>query len=100
MADAVCCCCAAPEEELPENWKEKIESYREKYKGDEAMVSRQLQKNRFIIPEKSTFDYLYDHRNEPNLGEIIDGIAGRIPTIGEIITLDLLSLVSNFILVS
>ena len=36
------------------------------------MVSRQLQKDRFIIPEKSTFDYLYDHRNEPNLGEIID----------------------------
>ena len=52
--------------------KEKIESYREKYNGDEAMVSRQLQKDRFIIPEKSTFDYLYDHRNEPNLGEIID----------------------------
>lgn len=27
---------------------------------------------RFIIPETSTFDYLYEHRNEPNIGSLID----------------------------
>ena len=52
--------------------KEKIESYRKSYNDNETMVNRQLQKDRFVIPEKSTFDYLYDHRNESNLGEIID----------------------------
>ena len=34
VSDAVCCCCAAPEEELPENWKEKIDKdYRKRKKS-------------------------------------------------------------------
>lgn len=34
VADVVCRCCAAPEEELPENWKEKIDKdYRKRRKS-------------------------------------------------------------------
>lgn len=52
--------------------KEKREDYAERYDGDEARVERAMQAERFIIPENSTFDYLYEHRNETNIGSLID----------------------------
>ncbi len=34
VADVVCCCCSAPEDELPKNWKEKIDKdYRKRKKS-------------------------------------------------------------------
>jgi len=52
--------------------KEKREDYAERYDGDEARVERAMQAERFIIPENSTFDYLYEQRNETNIGSLID----------------------------
>lgn len=52
--------------------KEKKQVYAEKYDGDEARIKRAMQAERFIIPENSTFDYLYDNRNETNIGSLID----------------------------
>jgi len=52
--------------------KEKRQDYAEKYDGDEARVERAMQAERFIIPETSTFDYLFEQRNETNIGSLID----------------------------
>lgn len=52
--------------------KEKRAQYEEKYNGDASRVERAMRAERFIIPETSTFDYLYEHRNEPNIGSLID----------------------------
>ena len=52
--------------------KEKRQEYAIKYDGNEARVKRAMQAERFIIPENSTFDYLYEHRNETNIGSLID----------------------------
>lgn len=52
--------------------KEKRAQYEEKYNGDASRVERAMHAERFIIPETSTFDYLYEHRNEPNIGSLID----------------------------
>ncbi len=41
---------------------DKREEYRQKYKGDEVRVSRAMERERFILPEKADFDYLYAHR--------------------------------------
>ena len=49
-----------------------MEQYRIKYPDNEEMVKRQLQRERFILPEISNFEYLYENRSEPNIGEIID----------------------------
>jgi type I restriction enzyme M protein len=57
---------------LSDVWKDKIEAYRLKYPENEEMVKRQLQRERFILPEESNFDFIYNQRNEANLGEIID----------------------------
>lgn len=52
--------------------KEKKEEYLKKYNGDEVRVDRALKHERFKVPENSSFDYLYEHRNEANLGELIN----------------------------
>ncbi|MDF2930846.1 MAG: type restriction-modification system subunit [Chryseobacterium sp.] len=57
---------------LSDVWKEKGNQYRIKYSDNEQMVQRQLKRERFYLPEESSFDYLYNNRNESNIGELID----------------------------
>ena len=52
--------------------KEKKEEYEKKYNGDKMRIERALKHERFSLPEKSSFDYLYEKRNESNLGDIIN----------------------------
>ena len=52
--------------------KEKKKEYLKKYNGDEARAERAMKQERFIVPENSSFDFLYEHRNEVNLGELIN----------------------------
>jgi type I restriction enzyme M protein len=53
-------------------WKDKKGEYMEKYKGDTVRIERALRNERFQVPDECTFDYLFDQRNENNLGELID----------------------------
>lgn len=57
---------------LSDVWKDKVVQYREKYPNNEEMVQRQLQRERFILPKESNFEFLYKNRNESNIGELID----------------------------
>jgi type I restriction enzyme M protein len=51
---------------------DKLESYLAKYNGDVERARRAMQHERFIVPEHSHFRYLFDHRNEANIGELIN----------------------------
>ena len=55
---------------------DKREEYRQKYKGDETRVERAMNRERFHIPEKADFDYLYEQRDsqrgKKSIGELID----------------------------
>lgn len=53
-------------------YKDKKEQYLEKYEGDMERTERALRHERFVVPDHCTFDYLFEHRNEPNLGELIN----------------------------
>ncbi|MFW5720760.1 MAG: type I restriction-modification system subunit M [Candidatus Woesearchaeota archaeon] len=53
-------------------WKDKKEMYENKYNGDKDRIDRAMKRERFIMPENSSFDYIYDNRNETNIGEIIN----------------------------
>ncbi|MDY4253631.1 MULTISPECIES: type I restriction-modification system subunit M [unclassified Clostridium] len=57
---------------LSDVYKEHYEEYSEKYNGNEERIKRALSRERFILDEKSTFDYLYEERNLNNIGEIIN----------------------------
>jgi type I restriction enzyme M protein len=53
-------------------YKERKQEMMEKYDNDVEMVERQMRYERFVLDERSTFDYIYDKRNQPNIGEIIN----------------------------
>ncbi len=57
---------------LSDLWKDKQEEYLKKFKGDKKKVKRRMARERFVLPEKSSFDYLYENRNADNIGELID----------------------------
>jgi len=51
---------------------EKKKEYLIKYNGNEARAERAMKQERFVVPDNSSFDFLYEHRNETNLGELIN----------------------------
>lgn len=53
-------------------WQDHFDEFMLKYKGDETRVRRQLDKDKFKLPDGARFEKLYAQRNEPNLGEIIN----------------------------
>lgn len=53
-------------------WKDKRATYAAKYSNDEVRIERALRNERFQVPNECTFDYLFEQRNENNLGELIN----------------------------
>ncbi len=53
-------------------YKDKYSQYLEKYSGDVERSAYAMKHERFVIPEHASFDYLFDHRNESNIGELIN----------------------------
>lgn len=51
---------------------DKYEGYLKKYNGDTERAKRAMQHERFIVPENSHFKFLYESRNEANIGELIN----------------------------
>ena len=58
--------------------KDKRTEFETKYNGDEARVERALSRERFVMPPCSDYDYLYEKRDEANIGEIIDQTLEKI----------------------
>ena len=52
--------------------KEKREQYAKQYDGDETRIQRAMSRERFVIEGNSTFDYLYDNRNDTEIGQKIN----------------------------
>jgi type I restriction enzyme M protein len=57
---------------ISDAYKEHLEDYTKKYNGDERRIQRALSRERFVLEEHATFDYLYKKRNDPEIGEIIN----------------------------
>lgn len=57
---------------LSDLWKDKKNEYEVKYKGDAERIKRALSRERFMLPAKCDFDYLYSKRDAPNIGELIN----------------------------
>ena len=52
--------------------KEKREQYEAQYNGDKQRIDRAMSRERFALDEVSTFDYLYDNRNDAEIGQKIN----------------------------
>ena len=46
--------------------------YHAQYRGDERRIERAMSRERFMLDESSSFDYLYQHRNDPEIGQKIN----------------------------
>jgi type I restriction enzyme M protein len=57
---------------LSDTYKEHYEEYMIRYDGDIERVKRALSRDRFVLDEISTFDYLYDKRNDAEIGDTIN----------------------------
>lgn len=63
---------------LSDAYKEHLEEYTKRYDGDEQRIKRALSRERFVLDEQSTFDYLYSKRNDAEIGEIINKALERL----------------------
>ena len=63
---------------LSDVYKEHLDEYTKKYDGDQQRIQRAMQREKFVLDEKSTFNYLYQNRNAANIGEIINKALTRI----------------------
>ena len=52
--------------------KDKYNEYLKKYNNDQERADRAMKHERFVVPQHCSFSYLYDHRNEANVGELIN----------------------------
>lgn len=52
--------------------KERKAQYTEQYDGDKVRVERAMSRERFVLDEFSTFDSLYDNRNDAEIGQKIN----------------------------
>lgn len=51
---------------------DKYETHLKKYNGDKERADRAMKHERFVVPEHSHFKFLFEHRNESNIGELIN----------------------------
>ena len=51
---------------------ENREMYVKQYEGDMRRVERAMNRERFAMDEQSTFDYLYNSRNDTEIGQKIN----------------------------
>jgi len=63
---------------LSDVWKDKITENKIQYGNDEELIKRKMKRERFILPESCTFDYLHEHRNDSDIGEKIDKVLAKI----------------------
>jgi type I restriction enzyme M protein len=57
---------------LSDLWRDRLQQYRQEYKGDEARVQRRMSRERFILPEGCDLYTINSRRNEAGIGEIIN----------------------------
>jgi type I restriction enzyme M protein len=58
--------------------KHKLDEYKKKYSGDKVRIERAMARERFIVSEEASFDYLYAHRNDSDIGQTINTVLESI----------------------
>jgi type I restriction enzyme M protein len=53
-------------------WNDHFESYKKQFGGDDSRIRRRMERERFVLSEGASFYDLYEKRNEPNIGELIN----------------------------
>lgn len=57
---------------LSDVYKERKEEYTQRYDGDERRIERAMSREAFCLDMESTFDYIYENRNDGAIGQVIN----------------------------
>ena len=63
---------------LSDVWKDKYDAYKKEYGDDDELIRRRMERERFVLPDNCTFDYLVEHQNAEDLGDRINKILEKI----------------------
>lgn len=63
---------------LSDFYKEKLEQISARYAGDAERIKRALEREKFMLDDTCTFDYLLKNKEADNLGEIINKALAKI----------------------
>ncbi len=57
---------------LSDFYKEKLQELHKKYEDNQERIERSLKREKFVLDESCTFEYLLKHKEAENLGEVIN----------------------------
>jgi len=63
---------------LSDVWKDHYNALKEQYGDNEELIQRKLKRERFVLPPNCSFDFIFEHRNDTDIGEKIDKIFAQI----------------------
>lgn len=58
--------------------KFKLAEFDKKYGGDKLRIERAMARERFVVKDEASFDYLYAHRNDSDIGQTINTVLENI----------------------
>lgn len=59
-------------------WKDKYEELKKEFGDNKERIQRRLERERFKLDETCTYDYLYTHRNDNQIGQLINQALEKI----------------------
>ena len=59
-------------------WKDKYEELKKEFGNDTERIKRRLERERFKLDETCTYDYLFKHRNDNQIGQLINQALEKI----------------------
>jgi len=63
---------------LSDTWKDRLEKAVNEFGGDQERIAGRTSQERFVLPPNSSFDFLLDRCNEPNIGQLINNALENI----------------------
>lgn len=61
-------------------WQDHYDEHKKQFGNDEERIHRRMERERFVLPEESSYYFLYENREAPNLGELINIALENIET--------------------
>ena len=53
-------------------WQDHYDDLKKQFGSDKERIRRRMERERFVLPDEGSFQYLYNNREAPNLGELIN----------------------------
>jgi len=63
---------------LSDVWKDKYDEYRKQLGDNDQLIRRKMSRERFVLPDNCTFDYIVKKKHDDDLGGLINKIMEKI----------------------